>query len=364
MKLILKKDKFLQALQTVQNIIGSRSTLPVLSHCLIQAQNGKVVLTTTNLDTSMRTEVEAGVEKAGAVALPAKRLFSIMRELPVEEIVLEVDSKHHATIRAGSSYFRIMGLPQEDFPPLPKTEADTTFKVDQKVLKEMFRCTAYSVSADESRFPLDCILLSFKDSKLTVVATDGRRLALVDQELEFPKASEKEVILMSQVVNELQRILTDEGEVVIHRGERHITFQVGVTLLISKLVEAEYPNYKKVIPGETKERVTIERDVLLNAVRRASLLSNDKSSSIKLHFAKNNLDITANTPDVGESKESLAINYKGKEFSIAFNPEYFADPLKNLDVDVINLDFIDELSPVVFRCNKPFLYILMPMRTA
>lgn len=364
MKLVLKKEKFLQGLQTVQNLISTRTTLPVLSNCLIKTQGNKILLATTDLDTGIRTEVETEVEKTGSISLPARRLLSIVRELPVEEMTLEVDSKLNATIKAGTAFFRIKGLPEEEFPPFPQTQGAHVFKINQKVLKEMFRKTTYAMSTDESRYVLNGVLLSFKDSKLTVVATDGRRLALVEQELEFPKTSELEVILPTKAVNELQRILSDEGDVNIGVDENQIMFNLGAVLLVSKLIEGKYPNYKQVIPGETKERVTVERELLLNVVHRVALLSSEKSNSVKLFFSKNNLDVTANTPDVGEAKESIAINYKGKEFAIAFNPDYLSDPLKNLDGDTVFLDFIDELSPCVVRYQKPFLYVIMPMRQA
>ncbi|MFH1067862.1 MAG: DNA polymerase III subunit beta [bacterium] len=363
MKLILKKEKFLQGLQIVQNLISIRTTLPVLSNCLLKTLDGKISLATTDLDTGVRAETEATVEKAGSITLPARRLFSIIRELPAEEITLEVDSKLNATIRAGNSFFRIKGLPEEDFPPFPKTQGSHTFKIEQKTFKEMLHKTAYAMSTDESRYVLNGALLSFKDKKLTIVTTDGRRLALVEQELEFPKSCEQDVVLPTKAVNELQRILGDEGEVGISVADNQITFNIGSTLLVSKLIEGNYPNYKQVIPSETKERVTVEREILLNTVRRVSLLSSDKSNSIKLSFAKNNLEVTANTPDIGEARESIPVNYKGKDFSIAFNPEYLADPLKTLDGDEVFLDFTDELSPGVVRYQKPFLYVIMPMRS-
>ena len=364
MKLSIQRDKFLEGLQTVQSIVSTRTTLPVLGNVLIKAEDGVISLSTTDLDTGIRTKVEAVVEKAGSITLPARRLFSIVRELPASEISIEVDSKLHASIRSGNSFFKIMGLAEEDFPPFPKTDGAHIFKLDQSVFKDMLKKTAYGMSTDESRYVLNGALLSFKENKLTVVATDGRRLALIDHDLDFPKASEVDVILPTKAVNELQRILADKDEVTIAIAENQISFTAGNTFLVSKLIEGNYPNYRQVIPSETKERITIERELFLNSVRRVALLSSEKSNSVKLTFGKNILEITANTPDVGEARESLAVNYKGKEFSIAFNPEYLADPLRNLDTPEINFDFTDELSPGVIRYNKPFLYVIMPMRTA
>jgi DNA polymerase-3 subunit beta len=186
----------------------------------------------------------------------------------------------------------------------------------------------------------------------------------MEQEVEIPANQEAEVILPAKAVNELQRVLAGDEPLTITLSENQITFDLGTTFIFSKLIEGKYPNYKQVVPAEAKERVIVERETLLNAVHRVALLSSEKSNSVKLAFAKNTLDITANTPEVGEAKESLVVNYKGKEFSIAFNPNFLMDPLRNLEADEIFFDFIDELSPGVIKYNKPFLYVIMPMRTA
>jgi DNA polymerase-3 subunit beta len=207
-------------------------------------------------------------------------------------------------------------------------------------------------------------LFSFKDNKLTLVATDGRRLALFDSDIEFPKSHEREFIVPTKAITELQRLLGEDGEVQISASDNLIIFELNGAHLASKLVEGNYPNYRQVIPAETKERVTIEREALLNSVRRVSLLSSDKTSSVRLNFAKNNLDITANTPEVGEAQESMAVAYRGRDISIAFNPDFLMDPLRNLPNDEIHIEMIDEMSPGVIKINSPFLYVLMPMRVS
>ncbi|MDZ4789117.1 MAG: DNA polymerase III subunit beta [Blastochloris sp.] len=364
MKFIISREKFLEGLQTVQSVVSTRTTLPVLSNVLIKSEGRGLSFTTTDLDTGICTSVEALIEKPGSITLPARRLFTIVRELPATDVVVEVDAKNSASIRAGNSFFKIMGLAEDDFPPFPKMDNAHIFKLEQPSFREMLKKTAYAMSTDESRYVLNGALLSFKEGKLIVVATDGRRLALIEQELEFPKASEVDIILPTKAVNELQRILSDSGEVQIAIAENQIGFTVGSTYLCSKLIEGNYPNYKQVIPSETKERITIERELLLTSVKRVAILSSEKSSSIRLSFSKNTLEISANTPDVGEAKESLPVSYKGKDFNIAFNPEFLADPLRNLETDEIFFDFTDELSPGVIRYNRPFLYVIMPMRTA
>lgn len=362
MKFSVSKEKLLAGLQTVQNVVSTRTTLPILSNVLLQATEGQLRLTTTDLDVGVSGGVSAQIEKPGATTLPARRLATIVRELPAAEIQVEVDSKNVASIRCGQSFFKILGLPEEEFPPLPKFDDTRTFTISQQLLRDALKKTSYAISTDETRYVLNGILFSFKENKLTLVATDGRRLGLVDLEVEFPRSQEVEIIVPTKAVTELGRLLGDEGDVRLSVGENQVAFQIGETLLASKLIEGNYPNYRQVIPGEAKERITLERELFLNAVHRVSLLSSEKSNSVKLVFSKNNIEIAANTPDVGEARESLAVAYKGREFSIAFNPEFLMAPLRALSNDEVYLDLIDEMSPGVIKIQSPFLYVLMPMR--
>ena len=362
MKFSVTKEKLLECLQQVQNVVSTRTTLPILSNVLLQTNGNEVRLTTTDLDVGVRGSFEAEVEKEGATTLPARRLFTIIRELPSSEIQFDVDGKNAASIRSGQSFFKILGLPEEEFPPLPKFDDSKVVTIRQKDLRDGLRKTSYAISTDETRYVLNGVLFSFKDNKLTLVATDGRRLAMLDIDLEFPRSHEADIIVPTKAVTELQRLLTEEGDVRVSVSTGQIAFDLNNTLLVSKLIEGNYPNYKQVIPGEMKERVTLERETFLNSLRRVSLLASDKSNSIKLNFSKNNIDITANTPEVGEAKEALPVAYKGREFSIAFNPEFLMAPLRNLSEDEIFLDLIDEMSPGVIKIQSPFLYVLMPMR--
>jgi DNA polymerase-3 subunit beta len=362
MKFSVSKEKLLAGLQTVQNVVSTRTTLPILSNVLLQASEDHLRLTTTDLDVGVSGAITAQIEKPGATTLPARRLATIVRELPAAEILVEIDSKNVASIRCGQSFFKILGLPEEEFPPLPKLNESRTFTISQQILRDALRKNSYAISTDETRYVLNGILFSFKENKLTLVATDGRRLALVDLEVEFPRSQEVDIIVPTKAVTELGRLLGDEGDVRLSVDENQVAFQIGDTLLASKLIEGNYPNYRQVIPAEAKERITLERELFLNAVHRVSLLSSEKSNSVKLVFTKNNIEIAANTPDVGEAKESLAVAYKGREFSIAFNPEFLQAPLRVLTNDEVFLDLIDEMSPGVIKIQSPFLYVLMPMR--
>ncbi len=361
-KFTVTKEQILDGLQRVQNVVSTRTTLPILSNVLLQAEGKGLSLTTTDLDVAVRCSVEAEVSKQGATSLPARKLFSILKEVPAAEIDVEVDDRNAASIRCGSSFYRIMGLPADEFPRFPKADGGKVLKIEQLVLRDMLKKTAYAVSNDETRYVLNGVFMSFKADKLTVVATDGRRLALIEHEIEIPKGGETEFILPTKAVGELQRLLADKGDLKLSVGDNQVICELDGTTLVSKLIEGAYPNFRQVIPSEVKERIQLERELLLAALHRASILASEKSQSVKLAFAKNTLTISATTPEVGEAKETLAINYKGKELAVAFNPLYLMDPLRNLDADEVFLELSDELSPGVVKINAPFLYVLMPMR--
>jgi DNA polymerase-3 subunit beta len=234
-------------------------------------------------------------------------------------------------------------------------------------LRAMLRKTAFAASADESRYVLNGILLSLQEHKLTIVATDGRRLALVEEEIDVLAESRRDMIVPTKAVNELTRLLQDAGQAELRSSPNQAAFELiaenGLsTRVVTKLVDGTYPNYKQVIPSETRERITLPREELLHALRRAEIMTSDKSNSVKLAFSQNNLSITANTPEVGEARESLAIAYKGQDIAIAFNPAFLIDPLKALETDDVFLDLIDELSPGLLKINGPYLYVIMPMR--
>lgn len=365
MKLTIAKEQLIHGLQAVQNIVSSRASLPVLSNVLLRAEAGTLHLTGTDLDVTVSCAVEANVETTGSTTVPAKRFFGIVRELPSHEIDIEVDSRQVTQLRAGASFYKINGLPAEEYPPKPVFADDKSFTMPQEKFRGMIRKTSFAISTDETRYVLNGVYLNLQSDKAIMVATDGRRLALAEEET----SSEQEgsMILPTKAVNELNRLLGTSGDVVVKFNDNQVAFVLngesgGSVNLISKLVDGTYPNYKQVIPKETKERVVLVREELLQALRRAEYMTSDKANSVKLSFSENHLAITANTPDVGEGREGIAVNYTGPEFAIAFNPNYVMDPLKALDEDEIFMEFTDELSPGLIKGNQPFLYVLMPMR--
>jgi DNA polymerase-3 subunit beta len=329
---------------------------------LIEAVDGKLKLTTTDLDVGVSGSVDATVEKEGSTTLPVKRLVSIVAQLPASEVEVAVDSKNHASIKCGPSFFKIIGLGEEEFPPLPQFEDASEFKMPQAVLLDAIKKTSYAISADETRYVLNGIYVSFREGKMIFVATDGRRLAMVENDLEFPASHETDIIIPAKAIGELQRMLGTEGDVIVRLSGNQISFEIGGSIIVSKLIEGNYPNYKQVIPGQRKERITINREEFLYTVRRVSLLTSESSNSVKLTFSKGNIDVQANSKDIGEANEAIVADYDGEEFAIAFNPEFLMAPLKNLSDETVYLDLIDGMSPGVIRLDSSFLYVIMPMR--
>jgi DNA polymerase III subunit beta len=367
MKLAIAKDQLIHGLQSVQNIVSTRTTLPILSNVLLRAADNRLELTATDLDVTITCAVEAAVEKPGATTIPVKKLFGIVRELGNPEIEMEVDDKNHCIIRSGSSFYKIHGLSADEFPPLQEFKENKKIVLPQQTVRGMLKKTSFASSTDESRYVLNGIYIVLREHKLTMVATDGRRLAMADEEVDLPENSQGEFIIPTKAVNELNRLLQEKGEIEIrftdNQAAFHLKDEKDFSLqIISKLVEGSYPNFRQVIPTETKERIQLMREELLHAVRRAEIMTSDKSNSVKFSFTRNNLAITANSPDVGEARESLAVNYMGKDVAIAFNPAYLIEPLNALDHEEVYLELIDELSPGVLKVNGPFLYVVMPMR--
>jgi len=369
MKFTISKEQLSNGLQAVQNIVSSRTTLPILSNVLLRGEERKLELTATDLDVTVSCSVEAEITKPGALTVPVKRLFGIVRELGNFEIEIDVDEKNACKIKAGASFYKLHGLSAEDFPPLPQFSEKPKIILPQEKLKGMLRRTSFAVSMDETRFVLNGIYLSLNENKITMVATDGRRLALTDEEADVPPGSQAEFIVPTKAINELNRLLQPKGDVEIQFTENQSLFSLKAengcsVVVITKLVDGNYPDYRRVIPAEAAERVTLAREELLQALRRAEVMTSEKTNSVKLTFSENNLTITANTPEVGEARESIAIKYKGKEFAIAFNPVFLMEGLKALDDDEVFLELTDELSPGVVKINGPYLYVIMPMRVS
>ena len=352
----------MDALKPVQNIVAGKGSLPILQNVMINAKGDEIQLTTTDLDISIRSSAKCEVSQEGGSTLPVKLLFNLISKAPEGNVEVDIDGMEQAVIRACSASYKLNGKPESEFPKLGGEDDSCEYTMPRQTLLEMLRKTAYAASQDDTRRTLKGVLMSFKDSKLTMVATDGRRLALVEREMEFPKTSERDIVLPSKAVQELQRLLSGEGDVKITVQQTKISFNLGGVQIYSKLMDDSYPNYRQVIPAECSHTIAIDRQLLLDALERASVMTMDEAHSTKLIFDANRLTVTSAASEIGEAKDEVPIKYADETIEIMFNPNYVMDPLKAIDDDEVTINLNNGHSPAVIKCSIPFLYVLMPLR--
>ncbi|MBN1353994.1 MAG: DNA polymerase III subunit beta [Candidatus Omnitrophica bacterium] len=363
MKFKTSKEDLLKTIQKVQNAISPKTTLPILANILFEAEKNVMKITATDLDIGISSKIPIKTDMEGAITLPAKKFIDIIKELPESGDILFTAKKNNViTIECDNIIFKIVGLPKDEFPKPPDFQNKNTTLLPQKLLKNMITMTLFAVSRDETRYILNGILCIIKDKNIKIVATDGRRLAVVEKELPKETVINKKVIIPTKTAQELGRLLLDEGDVKISFDENQILFDLENTLIISRLIEGEFPNYEQVIPKEVKEKVLVKNDAFLAATKRASIFTNQDSMAIKLDISKDRMSVSKNTPYIGEVKEDLSVSYKGKSISIGFNPTYIIDALKNIDTEQIGLELSDNDKPGVIRVGNEYVYVVLPMQ--
>jgi len=361
MKFKIEKSALVNAIQTVQNVITTKSALPILSNILIEAQANSLKLIATDLDIGITCVIPVDIQEAGAITIPAKRFSDIIKEFPLEKISISTKKNNQVTIDSEMCQFKIMGLAKEEFPKLPEFKDQKVIKIDQGVFRQMLSLTAFAVSLDETRYVLNGILFKINKSLLTLVSTDGKRLAVAERKLAVESDLELSMIVPLKTIQELNRNLKDEGELSLMVSSNQALFDLGSVGIVSRLIEGEFPDYKQVVPGLSENKMKVVRSQLLLAVKRAALLATPDYQAVKLEVFKNKLVISKSTPDVGEFHEELAVEYQGRELVIGFNPVYLIDILKNLNEETINLEMVDGEKPGVIRMSG-YVYIVLPMR--
>lgn len=362
MKFNITKETLLKKTQIVQNAISTKSSLPILSNILIEALDNSIVFTATDLDIGIVSTEPVKPQVTGFVTIPAKKFFDIIKELPDAEVAFSVKKNNLVHIECPQCVFKIMGLPKDEFPQLPEFKDKDSVTIEQKRLKTMLDMTNFAMSKDETRYQLNGILFTIKPNYIRLVATDGRRLAMAEMKAQLPKTQDRKFIVPSKTITELGRILTNEGVVKISFGENQVSFDIGPTKVISRLIEGEFPNYEQVIPKEAKEKVKVSREKFLSATKRAALFTNPDSMAVKIELAKDKMVLSKSTPYIGEAREEIEVDYKGKELAIGFNPDYLADVLKNVDQDYVQFEFVDADKPGVMRIGDEYAYVVLPMQ--
>ena len=362
MKFEATKDVLLKNVQTVENAVSTKTNLPILSNILIEAEDDGIVLTGTDLDVGIISTIPIKPSLKGAVTVPAKKFLDIIKELPPLEISVSLKKNNMVWVECGKSQFKIIGLTKDEFPQLPEAKNKNFISIQQKQLKKMLGEVGFAISRDETRHVLNGVLFIMKPSLIRLVATDGRRLAMSEAQADFPGIKEVKAVVPEKATQELGRALQDEGVVLIFFGENQAIFDLGQTKIVSRLIEGEFPNYEQVIPKEAKEKVLIPKEEFLASTKRAGLFSSQDSIAIKMELSKDRLVMSKATPYLGEVKEELAVEYKGKDITIGFNPQYLIDVLRVIDTESVGLEVVDADKPGVIRVGKEYVYVVLPMQ--
>jgi DNA polymerase III subunit beta len=356
------KEILMKGIQDVQNAINPKTTLPILSNILIETGKESISLTATDLDIGIVSTIPVKPGAEGAITIPAKKFFDIIKELPEGAISISIKKNNLVHIEAANCVFKIMGLPKDEFPQLPDFKDKDSMIMQRGRLKKILAMTSFAISRDETRYVLNGVLFVIKPTYIRIVATDGRRLAMVEEKVQLPKTLERKVIIPAKTVSELNKLLGEEGDVKICFGNNQISFDMGTTRVVSRLIEGEFPNYEQVIPKEVKEKVGIGRSRFLSATKRSALFTNPDSLAVKLELGKDKMVLSKTAPYIGEAHEEIAVDYKGKDLAIGFNPDYLIDVLKNVNEEIINFEVSDAEKPGVIRIGSDYVYVVLPMQ--
>ncbi|MFZ5908256.1 MAG: DNA polymerase III subunit beta [Nitrospirota bacterium] len=376
MKLLVSKDEMQEKLANIQNIIEKKNTMPILSHFLLNAGKKGSYIIATDIETAIKEPLDGAVEQEGRLCIPARKLFEIVRETDGDlsfESIDETSSGGWLKVTSGASRFKLACLPPDDFPAWPVLGNIEELMVDASSLLEMIEKTIYAAGESDTRYTLNGLLFHTKsgDKALTVVGTDGHRLAFITQELEAEAKEEKRIIIPRKGVSELRRFLPadkdDGGErkpVRISVGEKHLLFSIGNIEFLTRLIEGSYPNYENVIPQANEKHMSIQKEVFVRVLRRVSVMSRERASAVRFDLDNGLLTVFSSSPDIGEAKEEVAIDYKGEQVSLGFNARYMLDILGAMTSEKVVLELQDPLSPVLVReeGNDNYKSVIMPMR--
>ena len=363
MKLIINKEVILESLQKCVGPTTTKQNLPILSSILIDVKDNKVKFTATDLDLTIISTQEAGNTESGKVCVPMKQLFSIVRELPSQDITLQT-SKNNLLISCGKIEFKMNTLDVQEFPQIDEKKEVPLIKINPESLENMIKLTSFCVGYEDANYVLGGILFEVFKDQISLVATDGKRLSFIKDKFPStqPEIEEKKTfILPIKAVTELYKLMKEAEEAFLLIEENNIEFDFKTTKFIARPIEGEFPNYNQYIPPESKNKLTVNRKDLLLGLRRAGLLSTIDYQGVKLDIRKDGVEISKTTPQLGEVKETINADYVGAPLEIGFNPHYLIDALKNLEDEEVVLEFFSPEKPAVLR-KKDYLYLILPMK--
>jgi len=367
MELVVRKFDLLKELQLFQGIVERKNTIPILANVLFEAKGDTVRLAATDLEVGLRAECKASIAKAGALTLPAKKLFEIVKELPDTDIRIDEEKSGAVKVAADRFEGRMQTMSKDDFPTLPEMAGDGV-AINRKLLREMVVKTQFAITGEDTRYFLNGALFVVRYDAMMLVATDGHRLAIVTAPREGDsKVEEMRTILPKKTLSELSRLLAEgEEDIRFARSDSHIFFRIDGRLLVSRMIDGQFPAYERVIPKNNDKRIEFERDRFQAAIRRVSLLSNERSRAVKFNIENGRVEIASQTPDLGEAREQIAVDYTGPAMTISFNAQYVLDFLGVSDSDLVAVEFKDDVSQTVMKpigtTDFDYTYVVMPMR--
>jgi len=373
MELVVRKTDLLRELQLFQGIVERKNTIPILANVLLEANGTEVKMLATVLEVGLRSKCPATVSKSGSLTLPAKKLYEIVKALPETDVRIEED-KGGVKVAADRFDSRMQTLPREDFPTLPEATGKVSATLPRDALRQMVSKTQFAITGEDTRYFLNGALFLLRPDAMGLVSTDGHRLAHITVPRDpatgkSAKVSEEEqrVILPRKTLLELGRLMADgDGDILYERGENHLFFALGDRLLISRMIDGQFPAFERVIPKNNDKHIEFDRDRLTAAVKRVALLSNERSRAVKVQIDKGKVEIASSSPEFGEAKEILMVDYAAAPVTICFNAQYVLDFLGVVETDTVSLDFKDEMSQAVLRPvgaeGYEYTYVIMPMR--
>lgn len=363
MKITVSRDQLVSALRKVQSAVNARHVMPVFTNILVSAKDDKLVLTGSDLDLTIQCQIPAVVERPGIVTLPSKLFSQTVATLVGTEVTLSSEDNLQTTISSASFNAKLMGMDWSSFRPDTEFDETWSFSIGSFLFKRALSKVSYSRSSEESRKVLNGILVSIRSGILTFAATDGRRLALIENKLESGDTlPDGDMILPPKLVSELEKIIDRDETMFVKISENLVSFQVSDMLVVSKIVEGTYPNFRTVIPASFSKQAVLQREEFASTLSRVTVVLQNTSNAVNLTIKPAEMIVSAVSPESGNSADRLAVSYEGEQISISFNPEFLIAPLRHLDSDHITIRFNDDFSPVAISGDEGFLYIIMPMR--
>lgn len=366
MKVICARKDLYEGVQTAARAVSARTSLPILGHLLITAEEDKIRIAATDLEIGMECVVEANVQEPGSMTAPARVISEVLASLPETDVALSVDDTNTVSIKAATSDFSILGLPPEEFPMLPEVREEVSFVIEREVLREGIRKTSFAIGIDESRAILTGILVQVTESGLKLVSTDTHRLCVLDCALVEGRGAVN-AIVPGRAMNEVLRVVPEgEGTVSVGISNSQVKFKVGDTILISRLIEGQFPNFEKVIPTEHNKKLTIPAEQFESSLKRVSIVARENSNRAVIQTEDGKLTITAESGSVGKAHEEVEIVKEGEDIKMAFSAKYLLDALAVIDTEAVEMELTGEVNQAVMKPQgqEDYIYVVMPMQVS